>query len=240
MIKNTPYFRAYLKEVDENNTLISASYDPILKATSDYYEKIGAIKYVQGGTRFPRQGEATNATWLIKPQVFKTLDEDEQDLITNIYDKNKDVLLFVLEEVALEENLVDKKVFENNDEARKWLKANSSISFLKNPTKAKMEDISLGAASTVLPIGLASSIAFGIGSAASLAATLLLGAAVSVRSLFSVSNRTREFIVSTDFYVLNNKGLEVLNDGVPITEIKKDSELEYLEVEAESNKSDND
>lgn len=240
MIKDTPYFRAYLKEVDENNTLISASYDPIFKATSDYYEKIGAIKYVQGGTRLPREGEATNATWLVKPQVFKTLDEDEQDLITNIYDKNKDVLLFVLEEVALEENLVDKKVFENNDDARKWLKANSNIAFLKNPTKAKIDDISIGAASTVLPIGLASSIAFGIGSAASVAATLLLGAVVSVRSLLSVSNRTRDFIVSTDFYVLNNHGLQVLNDGVPITEIKKDSELEYLEVEAESKKLDDD
>lgn len=235
MIKDTPYFKFYLQEVNESKVLASSSEDKLYQATSDYYKKIGVIKFVHETPGLKPHGSASNSVWVIKQDIFKKLDEEEQDLVTNVFDKNKNVLNFLLEEVALENGFVQVKYFNNHDEAMKWLTKNSNIPFLKSPTKAKLEDISMGAATTVLPVGLLSSLGFGLGSVTAVGTTVLVATIVSLRSLVSVPNRTREYIKETDFYELTEKGTEHLDEEIN-NEIINSIELEYLELDTDNKK----
>lgn len=237
MIKDTPYFKFYLQKVSENKILTVSSEDKLYQAAADYYEKIGVIKFVHNNPGLKPQGSASNAVWVIKPNIFKKLDEEEQDLVTNVFDKNKNVLNFLLEEVALEEQFVQAKPFNNHEEAVKWLRKNSEIPFLKNPTKAKLEDISMGAATTVLPVGLLSSLGFGLGSVTAVGTTVLVATIISLRSLVSVPNRTREYIRETDFYEVTEQGVKLLHEETN-NNIINNIELEYLELDTDSDKND--
>lgn len=222
MIKNTPYFRKALELVDEDKT-IPNSYQIDL---SEYYSTQHAII------------RTNNDAWILGDAYYEALDREERSLVENVFDKDKPVAMFLIQQVMLDEKLIEKKTFSSKKERLVWLKENSNL--MKGRTKKKFKFPVIGSLAGLgagsMPAGI-----LVLNSAIAVSNSLYVVAATVVAGLgaglfFNTPPLTVEQ-PDTDIYVLTEKGHRVLETNNEVVEISHGTaELEYFDLSSGAEK----
>lgn len=216
MIKNTSYFKQILDQVNKNKYIPTNQQTKIEK----YYL---AQKVLQ---------KADNDV-LFLGDSYDSLDKEEQDFVTNLFDKYKPISDFVLKDILLKEDLIKEKTFYSTKEKTKWLKEHSEV--FKNKTNVKENLIYTGAGAGLPLIVTSFPLAAVLGSGASaIGLSILLGInAVGAGTGLSISlMNNHSMLKKLNVYTITEKGERFLQDEEVVdTETPSPvNDLEYLEI----------